>query len=74
MTCSVTKAKAIHFIDGMCHVQKWKSCKTTLSGYYAWLSFNLLLMPSRADTLIHQCSWTIKKPGMQGLKAKAHLV
>ena len=58
MTRSVTKAMAIHFIDGKCHVQKWRCCKTALSGYYAWLSFDLLLMPSRADTLIHQRSWT----------------
>ena len=60
MTRSVTKATAIHLIVGKCHVKKQKSCKTALSGYYAWLSFDLLLMPSRADTHthIHQCSWT----------------
>ena len=77
MTCSVTKATAIHFIVGKCHVKKWKSCKTALSGYYAWLTFDLLLRPSRADTHtyinVHGQN-NFKKPGMHGLQAQAHLV
>ena len=47
---SVTKAMPIQFIDDKCHIKKWKGCKTALSGYYACLSHDLLLMPSEADT------------------------
>ena len=45
-----TKAKPIQFIDGKCHIKKRKSHKTALSGYYAYVSHDLLLMPSGADT------------------------
>ena len=41
---------AIQFIDGKCHVMKRKSLKSALSGYYACVSCDLLLMPSGADT------------------------
>ena len=46
----VTKATAIQFIDGKCHIKKQKSHKTTLSGYYVCASHDLLLMPSGVDT------------------------
>ena len=49
----VTKATAIQFIDGKCHTQKQKSSKTALTGYYAYVSRDLLLMPSGADTHTH---------------------
>ena len=50
---SVTKATAIHFIDSKSHLKKWRGRKTALSGYYACLSRNLLLMASGADTHTH---------------------
>ena len=46
----VTKATAIQFIDGKCYIQKQKRRKTALSGYYACVSCDLLLMLSGADT------------------------
>ena len=49
----VTKATAIRFIDGKCHIKKQKSRKTALSGYYACVSHDLLLMPSGVDTHTH---------------------
>ena len=49
----VTKATAIQFIDGKCHIKKWKSRKTALSGYYACVSCDLLLIPSGVDTHTH---------------------
>ena len=51
--CILTKATSIQFIDGKCHIKKRKSCKTALSGYYACVSRDLLLMPSGADTHTH---------------------
>ena len=50
MTRSVTKATFIQFIDGKCHIKKQKGCKTALSGYYACLLRDLLLMPLGVDT------------------------
>ena len=41
------KATAIQFIDGKCYIQKQKSYKTALSGYYTSVSCDLLLMPLR---------------------------
>ena len=57
MTCIITKATTIQFIDGKCHIKKWKSCKTVLFCYYAYVSCDLLLMPSGADTHMqtYQC-------------------
>ena len=49
----VTMATAIQLLDGKCHIKKQKSRKTALSGYYACVSRDLLLMPSRADTHTH---------------------
>ena len=49
----VTKATPIQFIDSKCHIKKWKSRKTALSGYYACLSCDLLLMPVEARTHTH---------------------
>ena len=46
----VTKATAIQFIDGKCHIKKQKSLKIALSGYYACVSRDLLLVPLGADT------------------------
>ena len=45
MTRGITKATSIQFIDGRSHMKKWRGCKTALSGYYACLSRDLLLMP-----------------------------
>ena len=47
---TVTKATAIQFIDGKCHIMKQKNHKTALSSYYACVSCDLLLMALRADT------------------------
>ena len=49
----VTKATAIQFIDSKCHIKKRKSRKIALSGYYACVSRDLLLVPSVADTHTH---------------------
>ena len=52
--CIVTKATAIQFIDNKCRIKKWKSHKTALSGYYACVSHDLLLVPSgRTHTQTH---------------------
>ena len=51
---SVTKATPIQFIDGKSRINKRRGHKTALSGYYACLSRDLLLMPLGADTHIHQ--------------------
>ena len=50
MIQSITKATTIQFIDGKCHIKKWKSHKTALSTYYACFSCDLLLMPLGVDT------------------------
>ena len=61
---SVTKATPIQFINGKSHKKKWRDCKTALSGYYTYLSRDLLVIASKADTHthththIHQHSWT----------------
>ena len=47
MMRTVTKAMAIQFIDSKCHIMKQKSRKTALSGYYACVSRDVLLMASR---------------------------
>ena len=49
MTCIVTKATPIQFIDSKCH-KEMENCKTALSSYYTWLSHDLLLMPFGKDT------------------------
>ena len=71
MTSSVTKAMHIQFIDGRSYIKKQRSSKTALPGYYACLSRDLLLRPSRVDT--HTDTYTnvrgqndFKKPGMYG--------
>ena len=55
----VTKATAIQFINDKCHIKKWKSRKTALSGYYACISCDLLLMALGADT--HTCVQTYRR-------------
>ena len=50
---SVTKSMPIQFINSKCHIRKPKSRKTTLSGYYACHSCDLLLMPSEMDIQTH---------------------
>ena len=50
---SVTKATPIQFTDGKCRIKKRRDHKTALSGYYACLSRDLLLMASGADTHTH---------------------
>ena len=57
MTGSVTKAMPIQFIDSKSRIKKQRGCKTALSGYYACLSRNLLLMAlgwTHTHTHIHQ--------------------
>ena len=75
----VTKATAIHFIDGKCHIKKQISRKTALFGYYACISRDLLLVSSGVDT--HTRKHTdvrgqndFKKPGACGPAACTHLV
>ena len=81
MTHSVTKAMPIQFIDGSSHIKKQRGRKTTLSSYYACLSCDLLLMPSGADTHIHQRSQTKRLqearsagPYVSGLKMLKHKI
>ena len=57
---SVTKAMPIQFIDSKSHIKKWRGCKTPLSGYYACLSRDLLLMALGADTHTHTPMFTDK--------------
>ena len=83
--CIVTKAMAIQFIDGKCHIKKWKSHETALSGYYACVSLDLLLVSSGAGTHTHTHTHThkhtdvrgqndFKKPGVRGPQACVRLV
>ena len=60
MTCSVTKATPIQFIDSKSRIKKQRGRKTALSGYYTCLSHDLLLMASgwTHNTHIHQHSRT----------------
>ena len=70
MTCIVTNATAIQFINDKCQIQKWKSRKTALSGYYACVSHNLLLMSLGVDTHTHILTHEQKQfqePGACGL-------
>ena len=72
MTHSVTKATSIQFINDRSHIKKQRGCKTALSGYYACLSRDLLLMPSGADTHTHTPTFvdeTISR-NQPGLKTK----
>ena len=60
---------AIQFINGKCHIKKRKSLKTALSGYYACVLRDLLLMPLGADTRKHtdiRGRNDFKKPGARG--------
>ena len=73
MTGSITKATHIQFIDGKSHIKKQRGHKTALSGYYACLSHDLLLMALGADTHTHTHTYTnvhgrndFKKPGACG--------
>ena len=49
----------IQFTNGKSRIKKRRGCKNALSGYYACLSRDLLLMASGADTHthIHQRTW-----------------
>ena len=74
---SATKATPIQFIDRKSRIKKWRDRKTTLSGYYACLSRDLLLMALRADTHTHtnvRGQNDFKKPGTRGPVACMHLV
>ena len=52
--CFVTKAMPICFTNSKCHIKKLKICRTGLTGYYKYLSQELLLMSSgQTDTHIH---------------------
>ena len=53
MTGSVTKATPIQFIDSKSRIKERRGCKTALSGYYACLSHDLLLMALGAGTHTH---------------------
>ena len=46
MTCSLTKATHISFINGKCHIKKQKSYKIGLTGFYMYLSHESLVVPS----------------------------
>ena len=71
MTCIVTKATAIQFIDGKCHIKEQKSYETALSGYYTCVTHDLLLlMSSGADT--HTCTHTNTRTKMI-LRNQAHV-
>ena len=79
MTRIVAKAMVIQFIDGKCHIKKRKNRKTALSGYYACVSRDLLLIPSGANT--HTRKHTndrgrkdFKKPGARGPVACTRLL
>ena len=60
MTCWVTKAMPIYFINGKCYIkvsykatEKWKSretCYPTIHGLYHIISCHWLLLPSVVDT------------------------
>ena len=39
LTCLVTKAAPIHFIDGKCHTNQLKTCITHLTGYHGFISY-----------------------------------
>ena len=60
MMSSVTKATPFQFINGKCHIKKWRGYKTALSGYYAFLSCDLLLMPLGAGTHTHMPTFVDK--------------
>ena len=63
---SVTKATPIQFINSKSRIKKRRGCKTALSGYYTYLSHDLLLMASGADTHTYTniCGRNdFKKPG-----------
>ena len=49
----VTKATPIQLIDSKSCIKKWRGHKAVLSGYYACLSRDLLLMASGANTHTH---------------------
>ena len=53
MTSNITKATPIQFTDGKSRIKKRRGRKTALSGYYACLLRDLLLMASGADTHTH---------------------
>ena len=53
MTGSVTKATPIQFINSKSRIKKQRGRKIAVSGYYACLSRDLLLMASGADTHTH---------------------
>ena len=75
MTDSVTKATPIQFIDGKSCIKKRKGRKTALSGYYACLSRDLLLMALGADrhthTHMHQRSQTKRFQETRRVRPKA---
>ena len=74
MMNSVTKATFIQFINSKSRIKKWRDRKTTLSGYYACLSHDLLLMASGADAHTYtnvRGQNDFKKPG---IAAHARLV
>ena len=72
MTCIVTKATSIQFIDRKCHIKKQNSCKIALSGYYAWLVINALGVDTHTHThtAVHQNLQTkqFQETSMPGLK------
>ena len=61
---------AIQFIDGKCHIMKWNSSKTALSGYYTCVSCDLLLIAwGQTHRHTYWCANKndFKKPGECGL-------
>ena len=79
MTGSVTKATLTQFIDSKSCIKKQRDRKTALSGYYACLSRDLLLMASGADTHTHTYTPTfadeiISRNQAHVVTARTHLV
>ena len=77
MTGSVTKAMQIPFINSKSRVNKRRGRKTALSGYYACLSRDLLLM-ALGQTHTHTHTYTnvrgqnvFKKPGARAAPKNA---
>ena len=75
MTHTVTKATAIQFIDGKCHIMKRKSRKAALSSYYACVLCDLLLMASGwTHKYTEAQTKTIARNQASTAEGRAHLV
>ena len=50
MTCCVTKAMPIYFINGKCHIKQLKSVKSHKNGLYHAIPHHWIIMHLEADT------------------------